>query len=149
MEGLNLPTYSFNIKLIEGLKYIFDEIRKKFVRLTPEEWVRQNFIKFLNEEKKYPKSLIGIEIQIDLNQTVKRCDIVVYNRNAEPVLIVECKASDVKLNQSAFDQVARYNMKLKVNYLIVTNGMKYYCCHIDYKNSSYSFLQDIPDYSLL
>ena len=144
MEKLNLPTYSFNIKLIEQRKYIFDSIRKKFVILTPEEWVRQNFLKFLVDEKKYPASLIAVEMEFKLNNLSKRSDAVVYNKSGHPLLIIECKASSVKIDQKVFDQIARYNMKLNVEYLIVTNGLQHFCCKIDYKNYVYSFIKEIP-----
>jgi hypothetical protein len=144
MESLNLPTYSFNIKFQEQRKYIFDTLRKKYVLLTPEEWVRQNFLKYLIEEKKYPASLIFVEMEFKLNTLSKRCDAVVFNRNGEPALIVECKAASVKIDQIVFEQIARYNMQLQVNYLIVTNGLNHYCCKIDFEKQSYEFLKDIP-----
>ena len=146
MEKLNLPTYSFNIKLIEQRKYIFDFIRKKFVILTPEEWVRQNFLKFLIEEKKYPASLIAVEMEFKLNNLSKRSDAVVYNKSGNPVLIIECKAASVKIDQKVFDQIARYNMKLNVDFLIVTNGLEHYCCKIDYENQKYYFLKEVPEF---
>ena len=147
MERLNLPTYSFNIKLIEQRKYIFDFIRKKFVILTPEEWVRQNFLRYLVDEKKYSASLIAIEKEFKLNNLSKRSDAVVYNKSGNPALILEFKAPEVKIDQKVFDQIARYNMKLNVDYLIVSNGMEHYCCKIDYGNNSYIFLKEIPFYS--
>lgn len=146
MEKLNLPTYSFNIKLIEQRKYIFDFIRKKFVILTPEEWVRQNFLKYLVEEKKYPASLIAVEMEFKLNNLSKRSDAVIYNKSGNPVLIIECKAASVKIDQKVFDQIARYNMKLNVDFLVVTNGLDHYCCKIDYKNQKYYFLKEVPEY---
>ena len=147
MKRLNLPTYSFNIKLIEQRKYIFDFIRKKFVILTPEEWVRQNFLRYLVDEKKYSASLIAIEKEFKLNNLSKRSDAVVYNKSGNPALILEFKAPEVKIDQKVFDQIARYNMKLNVDYLIVSNGMEHYCCKIDYGNNSYIFLKEIPFYS--
>ena len=146
MERLNLPTYSFNIKFKEQRKYIFDFIRKKYVLLTPEEWVRQNFLKYLVEEKKYPASLIAVEKEFKLNKLSKRSDVVVYNRLGQPFLIVECKATTVKIDQKVFDQIARYNMKLNVEYLVVTNGLVHYCCKIDVENQNYYFLKDIPEF---
>jgi hypothetical protein len=146
MEQLNLPTYSFNIKLIEQRKHIFDFIRKKFVILTPEEWVRQNFLKYLVDEKKYPASLIFVEKEFKLNNLSKRSDAVVYNKTGNPILIVECKAASIKIDQKVFDQIARYNMKLNVEYLIVTNGLEHYCCKIDYINKKYLFLKEVPEY---
>ena len=146
MEKLNLPTYSFNIKLIEQRKYIFDFIRKKFVLLTPEEWVRQNFLKYLVDEKKYPASLIAVEMEFKLNKLSKRSDAVIYNKSGDPVLIIECKAASVKVDQKVFDQIARYNMKLNVEFLVVTNGLDHYCCKIDYANQKYYFLKEVPEF---
>ena len=147
MKRLNLPTYSFNIKLIEQSKYIFDFIRKKFVILTPEEWVRQNFLRFLVDEKKYPASLIIVEKEFKLNALSKRSDAVVYNRAGNPIVIIEFKASEVKINQKVFDQIVRYNIKLNVEYLIVSNGIEHYCCRINKEDSSYFFLKEIPDFN--
>ncbi len=146
MERLNLPTYLFKIKSEGQRKFIFDSIRKKYVVLTPEEWVRQNFIQYLINEKKYPSSLIAIEMALTLNKLSKRTDIVLFDRQGNPVIIVECKSPKVKITQDTFDQIARYNMKLKVNYLIVTNGITHYCCRMDYEKNTYSFLKEIPDY---
>lgn len=147
MKRLNLPTYSFNIKLIEQRKYIFDFIRKKFVLLTPEEWVRQNFLRYLVEEKKYPATLIAVEKEFKLNNLSKRGDAVVYNKLGKPFLIVEFKAPEVKINQKVFDQIARYNMKLQVDFLIVSNGLQHYGCKMDYPNNNYLFLKEIPCFS--
>jgi len=149
MEKLNLPTYSFNIKLIEQRKYIFDFIRKKFVILTPEEWVRQNFLKYLVEEKKYPASLIFVEKEFKLNNLSKRSDAVIYSKSGEPVLIVECKAASIKIDQKVFDQIARYNMQLKVDFLVITNGLEHFCCKLDYLNKKYLFLKEVPEYNNL
>ena len=147
MEKLNLPTYSFNIKFIEQRKYIFDFIRKKYVILTPEEWVRQNFLKYLVEEKKYPASLIAVEKEFKLNNLSKRSDAVIYNKQGNPYLIIECKAPEVKIGQKVFDQIARYNMVLNVELLVVTNGLQHFCCKLDAENDTYYFLKEIPDYS--
>jgi len=147
MEKLNLPTYSFNIKFIEQRKYIFDFIRKKYVILTPEEWVRQNFLKYLVEEKKYPASLIAVEKEFKLNNLSKRSDAVIYNKQGNPYLIIECKAPEVKIDQKVFDQIARYNMVLNVELLVVTNGLQHFCCKLDAENDTYYFLKEIPDYS--
>ena len=146
MERLNLPTYSFNIKLIDQRKYIFDSIRKKFVVLTPEEWVRQNFIRFLIDDKKYPASLIAVEMEFKVNNLSKRSDAVVYDKVGSPFLIMEFKAPKVKIDQKVFDQVARYIMKLKAKYFIVTNGLKHFCCKIDNENQDFSFFKEIPGY---
>ena len=146
MEKLKLPTYSFKIKSDLQRKLIFDVVRKKYVVLTPEEWVRQNFIRFLVEEKEFPASLIAVEKKVDVNLLAQRSDIVLYNRNANPVMIVECKASRVKITQGVFDQTTRYNMKLKVPYLVVTNGLRHFCCYMDYDNNRFKFLEEIPNY---
>lgn len=146
MENLNLPTYSFKIKFDLQRKLIFDSIRKKYVVLTPEEWVRQNFIRYLVEEKDYPASLIAVEKKVDVNLLPQRSDIVLYNRNANPIMIVECKASKIKITQDVFNQIARYNMKLRVPFLVVTNGLRHFCCYMDYEKKSFKFLEDIPNY---
>ncbi len=149
MKRLNLPTYSFNIKLIEQRKYIFDFIRKKFVILTPEEWVRQNFLRYLVEEKKYPASLIFVEKEFKLNNLSKRSDGVVYDKTGKPILIMEFKAPEVKIDQKVFDQIARYNLKLQVKYLIVSNGMGHYCCKMSSNEGNYIFLKEIPSFEQL
>lgn len=149
MENLNLPTYSFKIKSDLQRKLIFDSIRKKYVVLTPEEWVRQNFIRFLVEEKDYPASLIAVEKKVDVNLLPQRSDIVLYNRNANPIMIVECKASKIKITQDVFNQIARYNMKLRVPFLVVTNGLRHFCCYMDYEKKSFKFLEDIPNYQTI
>ena len=146
MQELNLPSYEFRLNKDDGQLRIFDEIRKKFVALTPEEWVRQHFIRFLIEKKSIPAGLIILEKQIIMNTMARRPDILIHNKQGEPILIVECKAPEVEISQDTFDQVARYNSVLKVPFLIVTNGMRHYCCQMDYQDSTYRFLEDIPDY---
>jgi len=146
MKQLNLPGYSFKIKSKEQKKYIFDEIRKKFVLLTPEEWVRQNFIRYLVHEKHFSSQLMAVEMTLEYNRLSFRADAVAYNRQMQPILVVECKAPDVKLKQEHFDQIARYNMQLRVEYLIVTNGIHHYCCRIDFEQGKYAFLKDIPEF---
>ena len=146
MQPLNLPTYSFNIKSEGERNYIFDEIRKKYILLTPEEWVRQNFIQYLSTEKKYPKTLISVEIHFKVNKLSKRGDIILFNKMGEPLMIVECKAPSVNINQKVFDQIARYNMKFQVDYLTVTNGLKHYCCKMEYDSGGYTFLKEIPSF---
>lgn len=146
MLALNLPPYSFKISNKEGKKYIFDVLRKKYVALTPEEWVRQHFVHFLLVHKGYPQALMANEVQVQLNGTKKRCDTVLYRRDFTARMIVEYKAPEVEITQKVFDQITRYNMVLKVDYLIVSNGIRHYCCRMDYENNSYIFLQDIPDY---
>jgi len=149
MLQLNLPEYKFRIKIQNEREYIFDNLRKKFVALTPEEWVRQNFIRFLIDEKKYPASYIAIEKQIELNGLLKRCDAVIYNPDFKPFAIIEFKAPQIKLNQATFDQAAVYNSKLKVDYLIISNGIEHFACKVDTQNSCYSFFEQIPNYSYL
>ncbi len=146
MQKLNLPTYDFRTKVVNEKTFIFDEIRKKFLVLTPEEWVRQNFMKYLILEKKYPASFFAIEKVVDLNGQQQRFDLLVYNRTGKPYLIVEFKAPSVKVSQAAFDQVVRYNMALKVDFIIVSNGLQHFICFIDYSKNSYEFLKEIPDY---
>ncbi len=144
---LNLP--SFDIRLQrddEGVK-IFDRLRKKFIILTPEEWVRQHFVNYLINHKGFPESLMANEIGITLNGTRRRCDTVVFDKHGSPLVIVEYKASSIVISQSTFDQIVRYNMVLHARYLIVSNGMNHYCCRIDYDNMSYDFLKEVPDYA--
>ncbi len=149
MEKLKLPEYQLNIKTSAGKKEIFDRIRKKYVVLTPEEWVRQNFIEYLVKAKNYPASLISVEAGLKLFKVKKRSDILIFQNTGKPLMIVECKAAKVKIDQSVFDQIARYNMALKVNYLVVTNGLSHYCCYLDYENNSYQFIENIPEYGSL
>lgn len=146
MQKLNLPTYQFKLKSNENKTLIFDNLRKKYVVLTPEEWVRQHFVEFLIQEKKYPVSLIAIEKQLVINNRKKRTDILIFNSDGKPDIIVECKAPSIKITQDTFDQIARYNLKLKANYLVVTNGLQHYFCQLDTENETYVFLQEIPDY---
>ncbi|KJD32704.1 restriction endonuclease subunit R [Tamlana sedimentorum] len=148
MQKLNFPTYSFRFKNSKNKVSIFDSIRKKFVILQPEEWVRQHCVNFLIHEKNYPISLINIEKEIIINDLRKRYDIVVFKSNGSIQLIVECKAPNVNITQATFDQIARYNLNLKANYLMVTNGLNHYYCAMDLKNECYNFLTDIPNYSL-
>ncbi|MBN8695915.1 MAG: type I restriction enzyme HsdR N-terminal domain-containing protein [Bacteroidetes bacterium] len=144
MRALNLPGYSFKLKESSGKVQILDELRKKYVVLTPEEWVRQHIVQYLIQEKKYPSSLIAIEIGLKYNQLQKRADILVYDRQGTPILLVECKAPEVKITQDVFHQIAVYNMSFKVRYLLVTNGMDHFICEMDYANNSYQFLKEIP-----
>lgn len=146
MQQLNFPSYQFRFKNRENKSLIFDVIRKKFVHLTPEEWVRQHTIQFLLNELKYPKSLINVEKQIQLHQTKKRYDIVVFQSNGSILLIVECKAPSVGIDQQAFDQIARYNLVLESTYLMVTNGLQHYYCKMDMEHARYDFLETIPAY---
>jgi hypothetical protein len=146
MQILNLPTYDFKLKDQDGVVRIFDEIRKKYLVLTPEEWVRQNFVRFLVKDMNYPASLIAMEIGLKYNQLRKRADILIYDKQGAALLMVECKAPEVKISQDAFDQVARYNMAFKVKYLVVTNGLHHFCCRMNYTDKSYEYLEMIPPF---
>ena len=131
MEKLNLPQYSVRLKEEGGKQFIFDIVRKKYLVLTPEEWVRQNFIHFLINDKNYPAGLIAVEKGLKLNELQKRADVLVY-KNAQPMVLIECKAPGIKISREVFEQIARYNMVFKVPYLLVTNGMQHYCAKIDF-----------------
>lgn len=146
MQNLNFPKYNFRFKSNENKTLIFDIIRKKFVVLTPEEWVRQHVLHFLISEKKYPVSIINVEKQLKLNDTLKRYDIVVYNIDGSIKIIVECKAPSIKISQQTFDQIARYNLALNSELLMVTNGLEHYFCKMDFENEKYLFLKDLPEY---
>ncbi|MGV8945700.1 MAG: type I restriction enzyme HsdR N-terminal domain-containing protein [Lutibacter sp.] len=146
MQALNLPNYPFKIKSSENKYFIFDIVRKKYVVLTPEEWVRQHIIHYLIQEKNYPLSLIAVEKKVTVNKLTKRTDILVFNTKGLPHIIVECKAPSIKIAQESFDQIARYNLKLNADFLIVTNGLKHYFCKMDFINQEYVFLNTIPSY---
>lgn len=147
MQKLNFPSYAFRFKNSENKVSIFDEIRKKFMLMTPEEWVRQNVVRFLLEEKKYPKSYINVEKIIKINGLTKRYDIVVFQPNGKIFLLIECKAPEVPISQNTFDQIARYNMVLEAEFLMVTNGLNHYFCKMDYEKEQYKFLKDLPDFT--
>ena len=150
MHLFNFPDYSsFRIRKEHGEAEIFDVIRKKFVRLTPEESVRQHLLRFLAEEKKFPASLIAVEKELSVAGIKKRTDVVVYSNLAEPLLIAECKSPDVKLDQSTFDQAARYNLSLMATCFLLTNGLIHFCCRPDGTGKKYEFLQELPSYSEL
>ena len=134
MKKLNFPVYSFRFKNSENKVAIFDEIRKKFMLLTPEEWVRQHTVQFLLQDKKFPKSYINVEKLIKINDLSKRYDVVVFQPNGEIFLLIECKAPEVPISQNTFDQIARYNLVLKAKYLMVTNGLNHYFCQMDFEN---------------
>lgn len=144
MQPLNFSAYTFRFKNSENKTAIFDEIRKKFVALTPEEWVRQHVIQFLVTEMKYPKSWINVEKVIKINGLTKRYDIVVFNPNGSIFLLVECKAPQITLTQETFNQIARYNLTLNAQYLMVTNGLNHYFCQMDFQKEKYHFLQNLP-----
>jgi hypothetical protein len=146
LKQLNLPEYSFKIIGKEDSQMILDPVRRKYVKLTPEEWVRQNFVQYLVNEGKYPVGLLGIEILFRFNKLKRRVDILVHNRSGEPVMIVECKSPVVKIDDNVFDQIVCYNMGLKVPYIVVTNGLDHYACKINHEESKYDFLLVIPLY---
>ena len=143
---MNFPNYSFRFKNSKNKIAAFDEIRKKFVILTPEEWVRFHTVQFLIHEKDFPKSLINVERQLKLGKLIKRYDVVVYNSNGGIHLIVECKAPSIEITQATFDQIARYNMSLKAEYLMVTNGLDHFFCQLDYVQEKYLFLKELPPF---
>lgn len=147
MQKLNLPLYDFKLLEKNGKTMIFDPFRAKYLLLTPEENVRQHFARFLIEKKKFPASLMMTEYALSLNKMTKRCDIIIFNRNREAVALVECKSPDVKISQEVFDQVARYNIVFKVRYLMVSNGLKHFCCKIDFNTNKVEFLSEIPEFN--
>jgi Type I restriction enzyme R protein N terminus (HSDR_N) len=149
LKQLNLPEYSFTIRGKEGEEMILDLLRRRFVKLTSEEWVRQNFIRYLNDRGKYPLGLMGIEMEFGHNKLKKRTDILVHNRLGEPVMIVECKAPEVFLVEEVFEQIATYNLKFKVPYLVVTNGMRHFACKFRNDFKSWDYLLVIPLYEEL
>ena len=146
MTILNLPPCKFKIKSSENKRFIFDNLRKKYIVLTPEEWVRQHFVSYLINEKRYPESIMAVEKQLTINGLKKRTDILIFNKKGEPDIIVECKAPSIEITQSTFDQIARYNLKLNAKYLIVTNGLSHFYCQIDHEKEAYTFLKEIPSY---
>jgi type I site-specific restriction endonuclease len=147
LQPLNLPPYPFKISDENGQLSLFDEIRKKIIILTPEEWVRQHFVQYLIRQKNYPRSLIRLEGGLKLNGLQKRTDIVVFNSDGKRILIVECKAPSITIDQKTFDQVARYNMVHKVSLLAVSNGLQHYYCAIDLEKREYKFIEDLPAYN--
>ena len=149
MFRLNLPQYEIKISERDGKRMIFDFLRRKYVALTPEEWVRQHFVHFLIEHKGYPKGLIGNEIELQIGAKRLRCDTILYNKMAQPQMIIEYKAPTIPIQQKVFQQISTYNLLLKVDYLIVSNGIQHYCCKMDYNNQKCLFLEDIPEYEKL
>ena len=149
MFRLNLPQYEIKITEKDGKRMILDFLRRKYVALTPEEWVRQHFTHYLVEHKGYPKGLLGNEIELQIGDKRLRCDSILYNKVAQPQMIIEYKAPTVPLQQKVFDQVSAYNLLLRVDYLVISNGMEHYCCKMDYEHQKYLFLQEIPDYEKL
>lgn len=149
VHKLNLPNYDFRLRKTDDQVFIWDEVRKKDIVLTPEEWVRQNFIMYLNQHYQYPLSLMQVEGGLKYNSMQRRSDILCYNIHSKPALLVECKRPTVKIGQQVFDQIARYNMTLKVPFLAVTNGLEHYYCLIDHASKSYNFLEKLPTFTQL
>lgn len=149
MLSLNLPPFAIKIADCDGKKSIWDVLRRKYVVLTPEEWVRQHFVHLLIEHKGYPSSLLANEVALTLNGTSRRCDTVLYDRTLSPRMIIEYKAPHIPITQKVFDQIYRYNLVFRVDYLIVSNGLTHYCCCMDYEHQSCRFLSDIPAYGEL
>ena len=149
MFRLNLPQYEIKIGEKNGKRTIFDFLRRKYVSLTPEEWVRQHFTHYLTDHKGYPKGLMGNEVELRVGEKRLRCDTILYNKQGQPQMIIEYKAPTIQIQQKTFDQISAYNLLLHVDYLIVSNGLQHYCCKMDYDNQKYLFLQDIPDYENL
>ena len=146
---LNLPEYEINVAEKDGKQQIFDFLRRKFVAMTPEEWVRQHFVHFLVEHKGYPKGLLVNETELRIGDKRLRCDTVLYNKNMQPQMIFEYKAPQIQIQQKTFDQIAVYNLLLHADYLVVSNGIQHYCCQMDYENRSYRFLTEIPEYDAI
>jgi len=149
MFDLNLPAYDYKIRSVNGKNEIFDFLRQKYVALTPEEWVRQHFTHFLIHEKGFPAGRMVLEAFVPYNGRKKRCDTVVYDAHLQPMVIVEYKAPNVEITQKVFDQISAYNFALHVNYLIVSNGLRHFCCRMDYEKHQVVFLQDIPHFNEL
>ncbi len=149
MQALNLPPYDVKLRGTREKPEIFDFLRRRFVALTPEEWVRQHFTHWLVEHKGYPQALLGNEIELRIGEKRLRCDTILYNKVLEPRMIIEYKAPSVALTQKVFNQISTYNLLLHVDYLIVSNGLQHYCCRMDYERGRYEFMQEIPDYQAL
>ena len=146
MQKLNLPSYTFKLKSNENKQFIFDIIRKKYVVLTPEEWVRQHLIHYLITDKGYPKSLITVEKQLTVNNLKKRFDILIFNNSGQPEIIIECKSPKVSISQHTFNQISRYNLALNATHILVSNGLQHYFCQLDKNNKQYVFLKELPHY---
>lgn len=147
MQKLNFPDYKFRLKNTENKISIFDIVRKKFVILTPEEWVRQHVVHFLITEKQYPLHLIAVEKQLKINDLTKRFDVLVFDAKANPLVLIECKAPKIPINQQVFDQIARYNLTIKAAYIMVTNGINHYYSIMDNVLGKYDFLEELPAFN--
>ena len=149
MQPLNLPQYEIRVSQRNGHPTIFDTLRRRYVALTPEEWVRQHFVHYLIEHLGYPAGLLANEVQLQVGDKHLRCDTLLYNKDLQPQMIIEYKAPSVTLTQRVFDQITAYNLLLHVPYLIVSNGLQHICCRMDYDNKKYTFIEDIPEYRQL
>lgn len=149
MIQLNLPDYPIKLGGTPDMPTIYDTLRRKYVKLTPEEWVRQHFVHMLVERKGYPGALMANEVALKVGEKQLRADTVLYDSRLRPRMIVEYKAPHVAITQAVFDQIATYNLLLRVDYLVVSNGLSHYCCRMDYENRQYRYLQDIPPYAEL
>ena len=149
MNSLNLPPYAIKIAEQDGRRMIFDFLRRKFVALTPEEWVRQHFVHFLTDHKEYPAGLMANEVELKIGDKRLRCDSILYNKEMKPQMIIEYKAPHITLTQKVFNQITAYNLLLRVDYLIVSNGLQHICCRMDYAHNTYHFLPEIPNYKSL
>ena len=149
MYELNLPPYEIRVSERGGRRQIFDVLRRKYVALTPEEWVRQHFVHFLMAQKGYPQALLANEVELRLGDKSMRCDSLLYTPTMQPRMIIEYKAPTITLQQKTFDQIAVYNLLLKVDYLVISNGLQHFCCRMDYEHNSYEFLSDIPEYQAI
>ncbi len=149
MDTLNLPQYEIRVAEREGKRMILDILRRKYVALTPEEWVRQHFVHFLCDHKGYPSAYLANEVELKVGNKKLRCDTVLYDSTLRPKMIIEYKAPSIKLTEKVFDQITAYNLLLKVDYLIISNGIQHYCCRMNYDAHTYEFVPEIPDYSQL
>ncbi len=149
MDRLNLPPYEIKTRQQNGKTYILDILRRRFVSLTPEEWVRQHFIHFLVEHMHYPTALLANEVELEIGKKKLRCDSILYSKNLSPRMIIEYKSPEIEITQKTFNQIFAYNTLLHAEYLVVSNGIHHYCCKIDYENRSYNFVSNIPFYEEL
>ena len=146
---INLPPYEIKWREQDGRRQIFDFLRRKWVALTPEEWVRQHFVHFLIEQKGYPKGLLANEVELRVGEKKLRCDTLLYNKAMQPQMIIEYKAPEMEITQRVFDQISVYNHLLHVDFLVVSNGRQHYCCRMDYEKHSWEFLPEIPSYDII
>ena len=146
MNGLNFPEYNFRMRMNGTAKEIFDTVRRRWVIITPEEWVRQHVITWLRETKHFPGSLMAVEKQIKVNGLLRRCDVVCHDARMQPLVMVECKSPDVAITQELFDQAARYNLTVGAKYFLLTNGLRHFCCMMDHEKQQWTFLPELPEW---